>query len=195
MSERRPPHCALLLELLADGVWHSHLEIYALNIIGHSRIAELCNPEKYGYSIERKRRKIGSGELEYLYRLVACPAPAATVYIERLEARLSDSVRARLASLRSSSAMPACLEFTTEAPPSTPSGSGHSVREEALPCETSTRSAAAPDSLDEQLGLDEIMGLENELQALRSLDALTAEDVERLDVLTARHEQLARPAA
>jgi hypothetical protein len=41
-------HCARVLELLSDGKPHSHHELYALNVIAHSRVAEL---RKRGHNI------------------------------------------------------------------------------------------------------------------------------------------------
>jgi hypothetical protein len=34
-------HCERVLELLADGREHNHHELYALNVVAHSRVAEL----------------------------------------------------------------------------------------------------------------------------------------------------------
>jgi hypothetical protein len=55
-----------VLDLLADGAWHSHHEGYALGLILHSRVAEL---RKRGYRIEMRRE----GDL-YLYRLAGDPS-------------------------------------------------------------------------------------------------------------------------
>jgi hypothetical protein len=58
-------HCERVLELLSDGEWHTHHELYALHVIAHSRISEL---RKRGHLIEIDR----DGDL-YLYRLVSEP--------------------------------------------------------------------------------------------------------------------------
>jgi hypothetical protein len=67
-----------VLELLSDGKAHSHHEIYALNVIAHSRISELRN--RRGYGIEQWREEDArTGETVYFYRLVSEPVsiPAA----------------------------------------------------------------------------------------------------------------------
>ena len=61
----RPPagtHAARVLELLSDGKPHTHHELYALHVIGHSRIADL---RRRGYTIEAWR----DGD-DYCYQLV-----------------------------------------------------------------------------------------------------------------------------
>lgn len=45
-------HCERVLELLSDGQPHSHHELYGLNVIAHSRIADL---RKRGHVIEMWR--------------------------------------------------------------------------------------------------------------------------------------------
>lgn len=195
MSEKRPSHCALLLELLSDGAWHSHLEIYALHIVGHSRVAELRG-RRYGYVIEQRRRKVGSGDTEYRYRLVAAPAENATPLLPRLEAQLSPGARARLTTLRVSTAndLPEALAPPAEYP-SDPQKA--SKAEEAGPVtDGGSRDAqGGPATQGPQLDLDELVAVENELAALRSLGGLTPEDLDRLDELAARHEQMTGAAA
>ena len=63
-------HCERVLDLLADGEPHSHHELYALNIIAHSRISDL---RRKGYAISQWRQ----GD-EYLYQLASLgePSPA-----------------------------------------------------------------------------------------------------------------------
>lgn len=56
-------HKQRVLDLLADGRPHTHHELYALHVIGHSRIADL---RRDGHMIEQWR----DGE-DYLYRLVS----------------------------------------------------------------------------------------------------------------------------
>jgi len=58
-------HNERVLDLLADGEWHDHHELYALHVIAHSRISEL---RRRGHLIEIRR----DGDL-YLYRLVSGP--------------------------------------------------------------------------------------------------------------------------
>ena len=58
-------HCALLLEVLADGQPHDHLSLYRLGMIVHSRVSEL---RKRGYRIDMWR----DGDL-YIYRLTGSP--------------------------------------------------------------------------------------------------------------------------
>lgn len=55
-------HCDRVLDLLADGRWHSHLELYQLGTIAHSRISDL---RRRGHRVDCRR----DGDL-YLYRLV-----------------------------------------------------------------------------------------------------------------------------
>lgn len=47
-AQRKPTHCERVLELLGDGNAHTHLEIYALGVVCHSRISEL---RRRGYVI------------------------------------------------------------------------------------------------------------------------------------------------
>ncbi len=56
-------HNQKVLALLSDGKVHTHHELYALHVIGHSRVADL---RKQGYAIECWRE----GDLS-LYQLVA----------------------------------------------------------------------------------------------------------------------------
>ena len=65
-------HCERVLELLSDGREHSHHELYALNVVAHSRVAEL---RKRGYTINQRRVVGSDGEPDYLYSL--CDARAA----------------------------------------------------------------------------------------------------------------------
>ena len=55
-------HNERVLQLLADGRPHSHHELYALNVIAHSRVSDL---RKRGHVIEMWRE-----DDLYLYRLV-----------------------------------------------------------------------------------------------------------------------------
>jgi hypothetical protein len=74
---RKPSHWERVLELLQDGEAHSHHEIYALNVIGHSRIADL---RARHYVIEQWREDDPrTEETTYWYRLLGreVPAPAA----------------------------------------------------------------------------------------------------------------------
>jgi len=71
----RGTHCDRVLDLLADGRWHSHLELYQLGTVAHSRVADL---RRRGHRIDCRR----DCDL-YLYRLVtvrgeggAVPEPA-----------------------------------------------------------------------------------------------------------------------
>jgi hypothetical protein len=58
-------HCAKVLALLSDGIWHSHHELYELHVMGHSRVADL---RRKGYVIECKKQ-FGA----YAYRLLSAP--------------------------------------------------------------------------------------------------------------------------
>lgn len=64
-------HCDRVLDLLADGRWHSHMEGYQLGVILHSRVADL---RRRGHRIDCRR----DGDL-YLYRLVAVRGEGACV--------------------------------------------------------------------------------------------------------------------
>jgi hypothetical protein len=59
--------CERVLQLLSDGLEHTHLELYQLGVVAHSRISDL---RKRGHVIETWR----DGDL-YLYRLVSSPLP------------------------------------------------------------------------------------------------------------------------
>lgn len=60
-------HKQRVLDLLSDGAPHSHHELYALHVIGHSRIADL---RRDGYTIAQWRE----GD-EYMYQLVSPAEP------------------------------------------------------------------------------------------------------------------------
>lgn len=62
-------HNEKVLALLADGKPHVHHELYALNVIAHSRVAEL---RKRGHEIAQWRH----GD-DYIYQLVSSPHEAA----------------------------------------------------------------------------------------------------------------------
>ncbi len=68
-------HNERVLELLSDGKPHSHHEIYALYVIGHSRIADL---RKQGYRINQWR----DGD-DYWYQLLE---PLYSVSVALMEA-------------------------------------------------------------------------------------------------------------
>ena len=59
-------HADKVLALLADGLWHDHREGYALNVMLHSRVADL---RRRGYVIECEK----TGR-QYRYRLVSSPS-------------------------------------------------------------------------------------------------------------------------
>jgi hypothetical protein len=63
-------HCGRILELLSDGRWHNHHELYALNVVAHSRIAEL---RERGHVIDHRRVVGADGEPDYLYQLISSP--------------------------------------------------------------------------------------------------------------------------
>ncbi len=60
-------HNQRVLALLSDGYPHTHHELYALNVIGHSRVAEL---RKQGHDIVSWSEEGPDGERDYLYQLV-----------------------------------------------------------------------------------------------------------------------------
>lgn len=69
-------HNERVLNLLADGAWHTHHELYGLHVVAHSRVSDL---RKRGHRIEMRR----DGDL-YLYRwLWSTPLlPAETPILE-----------------------------------------------------------------------------------------------------------------
>jgi hypothetical protein len=67
-------HCERVLDLLSDGREHSHHELYALNVVAHSRVAELRGRD---YEISQRRVVGAGGEPDYLYQLVSSPRPVA----------------------------------------------------------------------------------------------------------------------
>ncbi len=62
-------HNERVLDLLSDGLPHSHHEIYRLFVIGHSRVADL---RKQGYRIDQWR----DGD-NYMYQLLEQPSTFA----------------------------------------------------------------------------------------------------------------------
>lgn len=69
--------CERILQVLRDGRWHTHLELYALGVVLHSRISELRDPDgKYRLNIEIRTRSEyvplsrGRKQTIYDYRLV-----------------------------------------------------------------------------------------------------------------------------
>lgn len=58
-------HCERVLALLSDGREHSHHELYALNVVAHSRVADL---RRKGYEITHRREGDTS-----VYQLVSSP--------------------------------------------------------------------------------------------------------------------------
>lgn len=64
-------HNERVLALLRDGREHDHHELYALNVIAHSRIAEL---RRRGYVIQQRRETGPDGDARYIYRLVSEPS-------------------------------------------------------------------------------------------------------------------------
>jgi hypothetical protein len=67
-------HNQRVLNLLSDGKPHTHHEIYALNVIAHSRIADL---RRQGYTIP-SWTYTENGKRVYLYQLLAKPKPEWT---------------------------------------------------------------------------------------------------------------------
>lgn len=65
-------HCERVLELLSDGREHSHHELYALNVVAHSRVAEL---RKRGHKIEQRRVAGDDGKPDYIYQLRSLREP------------------------------------------------------------------------------------------------------------------------
>lgn len=59
-------HCERVLELLSDGREHSHHELYALNVVAHSRVAEL---RKRGHVITCKNVTDLTGQRVSVYQL------------------------------------------------------------------------------------------------------------------------------
>lgn len=62
----RTTDCDRLLAVLSDGRPHNHLELYGLNMIVHSRVADL---RKRGYTIESWRERHVNGT-RYWYQLL-----------------------------------------------------------------------------------------------------------------------------
>jgi hypothetical protein len=66
-------HCDRLLDALADGQPKSHLELYGLGIMVHSRIADL-RARGYTFSVYSKLEgPIGRKERLYYYKLLGRP--------------------------------------------------------------------------------------------------------------------------
>jgi hypothetical protein len=66
---KRPSQCERILDLLSDGRFHSHHELYALGCIAHSRLAEL---RERGHAIEQRRVTV-NGRPVWEYRLTSRP--------------------------------------------------------------------------------------------------------------------------
>ena len=64
-------HCEKLLAVLEDGKPHVHTELYGLNIMVHSRAADL---RKRGHNIVQWTAT-ENGERVYVYQLVTLPEP------------------------------------------------------------------------------------------------------------------------
>lgn len=62
-------HKQKVLRLLSDGEPHTHHELYALGVMGHSRVSDL---RKDGHRIDKSRNQYG----DYVYRLVTLDEPA-----------------------------------------------------------------------------------------------------------------------
>lgn len=65
-------HNQRVLQLLSDGQPHTHHELYALQVVAHSRISDL---RKQGKNIVQWAAT-ENGERVYVYQLVALPEPA-----------------------------------------------------------------------------------------------------------------------
>lgn len=76
-------HNERVLHLLSDHRWHTHHEVYALHVIGHSRIADL---RKRGHRIEHRR----NGDVSE-YRLLNAPQVAPSPEPPRLGCVEQDS--------------------------------------------------------------------------------------------------------
>lgn len=74
-SGNRPTDADRLLAVLADGRPHNHLELYGLNMIVHSRVADL---RKRGHDVRSWRENHPNGR-RYWYQLVAGPLTAGGV--------------------------------------------------------------------------------------------------------------------
>jgi hypothetical protein len=67
---KRRSQNARILDLLSDGRFHSHHELYAIGCVAHSRIAEL---RARGHEIEQRRKAAPDGPY-WEYRLISSPA-------------------------------------------------------------------------------------------------------------------------
>lgn len=192
---KRKTHNALVLEVLADGGWHDHHELYALNVIVHSRVADL---RKLGYSIERSTSSTEAGESRYLYRLTGVAPVDLTPRVLALEAQLEESARARIESFRARAASPAQAAVAqlverdvanVEAAGSSPASRSCAevprlFEAPAARAEREYQSMSAP-SPDGQL-VAELRGVEDELAAME-LDGF---DVQTYDELVGRRREL-----
>ena len=189
MSEqRRPSQCALMLERLSDGRRHSTVELNALGVgRPNSRSSDL--EHRHGYRIVCEYVAGAEGAHAYQYRLLEAPA----VSLHGLEEQLSPDARSRLERFQVSPA-----QTPPAAVPRDPENAA-AAAEEPGGCQELGRLDAqggpANRGPDSQLSLDELAGIENELNAIQSLGELSPEDVERFDLLTARHDELDRSAA
>ncbi len=206
-------HNAIVLEVLADGDWHDHLELYALNVIAHSRVAEL---RKLGYTIERAVRVDGGGKRHYRYRLAGVPAGGCP-----FEVQLEPQAQAALSRLRIAGDPPA-PEVLTESPVSqrqagpvdvsaeaslvsgapgrsTRSSSRHVERDNDgaradSPCGGASGGVSGapipirtPDAL-----LEELRAIDDELSAIASTGVLVDDELLLVDELERRRRELER---
>lgn len=113
-----------MLELLEDGEPHSHTEIYALNVVAHSRISDL---RRKGYGIEQWREDDPrTDETTYWYRLVSRP-------VEESPGRASDGALS---------------------PAPSPARSGSFSQPEAVVASSSLTSVPGPPSADAASGCE-----------------------------------------
>jgi hypothetical protein len=82
-------HCQRVLELLSDGQPHTHHELYRLNVIAHSRVAEL---RKRGHKIACWTAK-DNGETVSVYQLLPSFSERDTPSPSTPDARGSETSR------------------------------------------------------------------------------------------------------
>jgi hypothetical protein len=88
---------ARVLELLSDGRSHSHLELYALGVVAHSRVSELRR--RFGFVVEVGQAQDAVSGTVYVYRLVGVPSVRSGLE-EQLEAAGAWAAVERLGRIR-----------------------------------------------------------------------------------------------
>lgn len=196
---------ARMLGALSDGRRWSTSELYGLNLTPHSRKSDLA---KLGYtvSVGREQPRVAGEKAIYWYRLEAVPAVAPP-----LEEQLEDGARAAIDRMRFAgrAGVPAndagvsergrpgrgssrpLVDRDNEAAPPTGAPAGAVRAAPAAPFVASGAGAPPGGVVLSEVLLEELAGIEGQLAVLAA-EVLTFEDVELLEELEARRDEILR---